>query len=68
MTRVAQAGTNRDRSGLSRVTIWRLERQGSFPARRRLSVNAVGWIEAEVEDWILERTPVGARGHDARRP
>jgi predicted DNA-binding transcriptional regulator AlpA len=42
----------RRRVGLSRTTIWRLERQGLFVPRRRLSPNAVGWVEEEVEEWI----------------
>jgi len=53
------------RSGLSRTSLWRLERRGAFPARRQLSPGAVGWIEAEVEAWILgrlTRDAVGARG------
>jgi len=32
----------RDRTGLSRSTIWRLERHGAFPTHRRMSPNAVG--------------------------
>lgn len=43
------------RTGLSRTTLWRLERVGEFPARRRLSSNAVGWIAAEVDAWIRAR-------------
>ena len=43
------------RTALSRVTLWRLERAGDFPMRRRLSPGTVGWIEAEVEDWIMSR-------------
>ncbi len=38
--------------GLSRATISRREREGSFPSRRRLGTNSVGWIEAEVDEWI----------------
>lgn len=49
----------RDRTGLSRSTIWRLERQGAFPKHRRLSVNAVGWLEEEVNDWVLTRRKAG---------
>ncbi len=44
------------RTGLSRVTIWRLERRGEFPPRRQLSRNAVGWTEAEIEDGIATRS------------
>ena len=42
-------------TGLSRVTIWRLERAGLFPQRRRIGKAAVGWIEQEVESWIKSR-------------
>jgi len=43
------------RTGLSRTTLWRLERRGEFPVRRQLTTNTVGWLEAEVEGWIATR-------------
>lgn len=49
----------RDRTGLSRSTIWRLERRGAFPKHRRIAVNAVGWLEEEVNEWVLARPKVG---------
>ncbi len=49
----------RDRTGLSRSTIWRLERQGVFPKHRRISPNAVGWLEQEVSEWVLGRPKAG---------
>ena len=45
------------RVGLSRTTIWRLVRRGEFPAPRRLSANAIGWLASEVEAWIGSRRP-----------
>ena len=45
----------RERTGLSRSTIWRLERRGAFPKHRRISPNAVAWVEDEVNVWIRER-------------
>lgn len=42
---------------LSRTTAWRLERQGEFPARRKLSANTVGWLRSEVETWVQSRAP-----------
>jgi prophage regulatory protein len=42
----------RERTGLSRSTIWRLERQGQFPRHRRISSNAVAWFEEEITAWI----------------
>lgn len=54
-TRVVRLGEVMARTGLSRTTLWRLERRGAFPPRRQLSPGTVGWIEAEVEAWILGR-------------
>ena len=53
----------RARTGLSRTTIWRLERQGEFPRHRRISRNAVAWAEHEVADWI--RSKLGASPQSA---
>ncbi len=58
--RVLRASEVEQRVGLSRTTIWRLERTGEFPSRRRLGANAVGWLEQEVEDWITSRPEVSA--------
>jgi prophage regulatory protein len=43
------------RVGLSRTTIWRLERSGDFPPRRRVLSNTIGWLESEVDEWIAGR-------------
>lgn len=45
-----------ERTGLSRSTLWRLERRGEFPPHRQISTNAVGWLEEEVNAWIRSRT------------
>lgn len=45
-------------SGLSRTTLWRLERDGNFPARRQLSVGAVGWLKSEIDAWIEARQAI----------
>jgi predicted DNA-binding transcriptional regulator AlpA len=44
------------RVGLSRSTVWRMERAGQFPKRRRLSVNRVAWWEPEIEEWLRRRS------------
>lgn len=44
--------------GLSRSTIWRLERKGLFPKRRQISPHLVGWVNSEVQEWITKRKPV----------
>lgn len=42
-------------TGLSITTIWRLERKGLFPRRRRISQGSVAWSAAEVDNWISEK-------------
>ncbi len=42
-------------TSLSRVSRWRLERDGLFPRRRRLSPNRVGWLLSEIREWQLGR-------------
>ena len=45
----------RARTGLSRSTIWRLERQGAFPRHHRISANAVAWVEDDIAKWIQSK-------------
>lgn len=45
-------------TGLSRTTIWRLEREGNFPARIRLGYAGVGWRRSEIETWLATRPEV----------
>ena len=52
------------RTGISRVTIWRLERSGKFPRRRRLSSQTVRWIDSEIEEWIAS-LPTAELGESA---
>jgi predicted DNA-binding transcriptional regulator AlpA len=44
-----------ERLGLSRTTIWRLERSGRFPTRIRTSARLVAWLEEDVERWLAEQ-------------
>ena len=53
----------RELTGLSRSTRWRLERQGKFPRRRRLSPNGIGWLLSEIEAW--QGTRSNAQGEEA---
>lgn len=41
--------------GLSRPMVWRLRRDGVFPAPVRLSKNRVGWLASEIQSWIRTR-------------
>ena len=42
----------REYIGLSRTTIWRLEKSGQFPKRVRLGQNSVGWLKGDVDTWL----------------
>ena len=54
-----------DLVGLSRTTIWRLERSGQFPRRRQVSTKAVRWNLAEILDWMNSRPLAGKEdGHE----
>ena len=50
-------------SGLSETTIWRLEKDGQFPRRRRISGNIVAWRSDEIEAWMDSR-PAAELGSD----
>jgi prophage regulatory protein len=56
----------RERTGLSRSTIWRLERRGEFPKHHRIAPNIVAWSEVEVSHWIEQR--LEDDGSDEREP
>lgn len=42
-------------TGLSRSTIYLRVSQGTFPAPVSLGGRAVGWLEAEIQDWQQRR-------------
>jgi len=42
-------------TGLSRVTVWRLEKAGQFPPRIQLSPGRVGYRRSEVAAWLESR-------------
>ena len=63
-----------ERTGLSRSTIYVRLAAGCFPQPVSLGGRAVGWIEAEVDEWVRERIAesrfegerAGGRGEAAR--
>jgi prophage regulatory protein len=42
----------KDRTGLSRSTIYLRIQEGTFPKPINLGARAVGWIEHEIEAWL----------------
>jgi prophage regulatory protein len=55
VTTILRLPTVKARTGLSRSTIYLRIAEGSFPAPVLLGGRAVGWIEAEVNDWLAKR-------------
>jgi len=49
-------------TGLSRMTIYRLEIAGQFPRRRRLSKNSVAWLETDIAQGAESRPVSRLRG------
>lgn len=49
-------------TGLSRMTIYRLELAGKFPKRRQLSQNSVAWFESDIENWVDAHPVAQLRG------
>lgn len=43
------------RCGLSRSSVWRLERAGRFPFHVRIGIRAIGWYEHEIDQWLDNR-------------
>jgi len=45
--------------GMSGTTIWRAEKAGRFPRRRRIGPNMVGWLASEIAEY-LQNLPLAA--------
>lgn len=50
-------------TGLLRSTIYLRVAEGTFPKPVGLGSRAVGWLEAEIQDWVQRR--IAARRHAA---
>ena len=48
------------RIGLSKATVYRLQKAGEFPRPVCLSAGRVGWRENAVDQWIRERRVAGS--------
>jgi prophage regulatory protein len=55
---VLRLPTVKARTGLSRSTIYLRVAAGEFPKPIRLGPRAVGWIDAEIEQWLSARIEI----------
>ena len=44
-----------ERTGLPRASIYEQMPKGKFPNNFRLSTRSVGWLESDVDSWIVAR-------------
>jgi len=49
-------------TGLGRSTIYKYVAEGCFPKPVSLGERAVGWVECEVQEWVLARIEERNRG------
>lgn len=50
--RIIRMKTVLARTGLSKSTIYRKMKEGTFPRQVRISANGTGWHESEINRWI----------------
>ena len=43
------------RTGLGKTTLYMLISNGDFPQQIPLGLRAVGWLESEIDAWILDK-------------
>lgn len=53
--RILRVAEVRERTGLSRVSIYEMSKDGRFPRPARIGKNAVGWFKSEIDAWIAQK-------------
>ena len=43
---------------VSETTLWRMRKDGRFPAPLQLSAGRVGWLRRDIERWLASRDTV----------
>lgn len=59
-TNILRLPSVKERTGLSRSTIYLKISNGTFPHPIKLSERAVGWLDTDIQDWISKRIEVTA--------
>lgn len=49
------------RTGISRATIYRMVKAGTFPQQVQISPGAVGWRAEEIDAWVASRPTAGTQ-------
>nr|VFJ75702.1 MAG: transcriptional regulator, AlpA family [Candidatus Kentron sp. FW] len=69
-TKIPRLPAVKARTGLSRSSIYLRISENRFPSPVSLGGRAVGWIEADVDDWLNQRIQEtrGTPEHSANKP
>lgn len=54
-TRILRRRDVEQETRLSKATLYRMMKAGTFPKSVKLSTRAVGWLREDVEEWIASR-------------
>lgn len=54
----------KQRTGLSRSSIYNGVKQGTFPSKISLGPRAVGWLESSIDEWIASRIALSSKAGD----
>ena len=65
VTKILRLPDVKSRTGLSRSSIYLKIKEGSFPAPISLGKRSVGWIETEIQEWLVEQINKSRVGSDA---
>jgi prophage regulatory protein len=52
-----------NRTGLSRSTMYRKIKEGTFPPQVKISINGTGWRESAINLWIEDPVAFHMRAH-----
>jgi prophage regulatory protein len=58
----------KEKTGLSRSTIYLAISRGTFPPPVSLGARSVGWIDADVDEWIQQRINSARSGNPVPNP
>ena len=62
MTKILKLPAVIERTGLSRSSIYSYVANNRFPAPIKLGERSVGWIEANINQWIADRADASTGG------
>lgn len=53
--RIIRASELAEMLGISKPTLWRMEKRGELPPKIRISKRVVGWRESDISSWLNSR-------------